>query len=202
MDENEKNTKEVYDKIASSYAESTFPQLLQYQLTQFIGYLPEKSKILDAGCGSGKDVKFFIEEKFDVTGIDFSKAMIEEAKKRVEQGNFQTMDMSELKFDKQSFGGVWCCNSLMHIPKYNVSNVLKGFHDVLKDEGILFVTVTMGEGEKIIHYEKSLNLPKFFSFYKPAEIKKLLEDAGFKILESFNEEDDEFSWINLFCKKI
>jgi len=201
MGEELEKTYEVYSKYAKEYAETTFPNLLQYQLTQFTSYLEKGAKIIDVGCGSGKDVDYLTEEGFEVVGIDYSKEMIDEAKERVPNGNFVVQDMAKLEFDDKTFDGVWCCASILHIPKENVFDILKGFNRVLKPEGVMYLAVIEGEGERMVEFPQSKNMPRFFAFYKQREIEELLEGAGFKILTAYTEEDDNHTWINVFCKK-
>jgi len=201
MREDLKKTHEVYSKYAKEYAESTFPNLLQYQLTQFISYLPKDAKVLDVGCGSGKDVDYLTEEGFDVLGIDYSLEMIEEAKKLVPKGKFKVIDMMELEFEDESFDGIWSCASLLHIPKEFAHGVLTKFHDILKSEGTMFIAVKEGEGERMVEYPQTNHEPRFFAFYRQPEFEGLLDKAGFEIISSFTEDDDEDTWINVFCRK-
>ena len=77
----------TYNKIAKIYAKYTKDKLMQFQLSRFESLLKGK-KILDAGSGSGRDVEYFLEDGFDVTGIDISQGQIKEAKKRVPKGKF------------------------------------------------------------------------------------------------------------------
>jgi ubiquinone/menaquinone biosynthesis C-methylase UbiE len=202
MDKRIEDTIKVYDQFAKDFANFTFPRILQYQISQFLSHLPKHAKILDVACGAGRDVQYFMEEGYDPVGIDASKGMINEAKSRVVDGNFKQMDMLNLEFDENSFDAVWCMNSLLHIPKDLVLNALKNFFKVLKPSGVLFLAVQEGEGERFVNFEKSGNLPRFFAFYNQAELENLLEEAGFTIVTSYNEEDEEVSWINVLAKKI
>lgn len=196
----EQNIK-LYDACASEIAEFSFPRLLQYQLNQFISSLPRNAKILDVGCGCGRDVNYFLEEHLDPVGIDLSNNILDEARRRVETGNFVLMDMLDIKFDHDFFDGIWCMSSLDHIPKNLSSDVIKKFYDLLVDGGILYVSVPEGEGEKVINFDKSGNMPRFCAYYDQNEIESMLKSKGFSILTTFTEEDDDATWINLFCKK-
>lgn len=201
MDKRVEDTVKVYDQFAKDFADFNFPRVLQYQLNQFISCLPKNAKILDVACGAGRDVQYFLEEGYNAVGIDLSKGMIEQAKNRVSGGSFIQMDMLDLKFDTEEFDAVWCMNSLLHIPKDIVMNALKNFHKVLKPNGVLFLAVQEGEGEKFVRFEKSGNMPRFFAFYQQPEIENMLEEAGFIISSSYNEDDEEVSWINILAKK-
>ncbi len=191
-----------YDKIAKPYAEYTFERILQYQLTQFTSFLPKKAKILDIGSGSGRDVHYLMEEGHEAVGIDLSKNLVKEAKKLVKKGNFIHMDMLDLDFQNESFDGIWCHATLCHILKEDALKALKEMNRVLKSGGIVYIGLREGTGEKMVRYLKSGNLPKFFAFYTQTELEQLMEEAGFEVLNSYSERDDQSAWINIFAKKI
>ena len=75
-----KETIQTYDKYAKFYADFTSEKVFQFQLNKFISFIPKGGKILDAGCGAGRDVSYFYEEEFDVIGIDMSDGLLKEAK--------------------------------------------------------------------------------------------------------------------------
>lgn len=191
-----------YDEIATSYAEYTFDRILQYQLTQFTSYIAKKAKILDIGSGCGRDVHYLMEEGHDVIGIDLSKNLVKEAKKRVPTGRFIHMDMLELDFDDESFDGIWCHATLCHVLKKDAIKALEEMHRVLKSGGVIYIGLREGSGEKMVRYLKSGNLPKFFAFYTQMELEELIREAGFEILNSYSERDEQSAWINIFAKKI
>lgn len=199
MDSQLKKTIKFYDDYAKQYSEYSFPKLLQYQLNQFISFL-EGKKVLDAGCGAGRDVAYLMEENLDVIGVDASKSMIKEARKKVKNGKFKVMDITNLKFKNKSFDGIWCCAALIHIRKKDAAKIIKGFHKVMKDNGILYISVKEGEGERILD-SGFIKAPRFFSFYKQMELENLLEKNGFDILTSYPEKSYNAVWLNLFARK-
>jgi ubiquinone/menaquinone biosynthesis C-methylase UbiE len=153
MEDKLKEAVRVYDKIARIYSNYTYQKIVQYQLTKFISFLKGK-KILDAGCGPGRDTESFLEDGFDVVGVDISKKMIEEAKKNVPKGKFKVMDFREMKFKDKEFDGVWAMASLVHIDKRNMPKVLKEFNRVLNEKGALFIRLKEGKGKVEINESK------------------------------------------------
>ena len=107
-----KTTKESYDETAQDYAQKATQFLLLSQREEFIKMLSSKAKILDLGCGSGRDAKFFSEKGFQLIGIDFSPKLLEIAKKTAPLAQFYEMDMQSLTFEENSFDGIWSCASL------------------------------------------------------------------------------------------
>ena len=189
---------EPYNKYAELYAKYTKDKLLQFQLTEFSSMLPKKGKVLDAGCGCGRDAAYLSEEGLNVTAVDICDGMINEAKKN--NVLVKKQDILKLK-EQDEYDGVWCMATLADIPKTDVSKVLKNFFTSLKKEGILYIAVKEGKGEELIEKEKYGNLPRFYAFYEKEELEKLLIDSGFIVHKSTLSNDRGIKWVEIFAKK-
>jgi ubiquinone/menaquinone biosynthesis C-methylase UbiE len=200
MEDKLKEAVRVYNKIAKIYSKYNYHKLMQYELTKF-GSLLKGKKILDVGCGVGRDVEYLMEDGFDVIGIDISKNMISEAKKNVPKGKFIIMDFRKMKFKDKSFDGIWSMASLQHIDRREIINVLKEFNRVLHNGGILYLAVYEGEGEKEIVKPEYNNELRHVYLYKKDEMEKYLEDAGFKIIDSEVNIAEDKNWLEIFAEK-
>jgi len=150
-------------------------------LTKFIKLLRGK-KVLDFGCGNGRDSDFFDKKGLNITGIDYSDELIKIAKIRVKNAKILKMDfLKNLEFKDKCFDGVRASASLLHVPKEVVIRVLKEINRVLKIHGVLFISVKEGEGEKIVQDDYG-NEDRFFSFFKTKELTGILNKSGFKVL--------------------
>src|SRR3989344_3695915 len=107
---------ESFNKFAEQYADITFLNILQYELNRFISLIPREGKVLDLGCGGGRDVQYFADFKLEAVGIDASIKLIDEAKKRV-NGNFEVMDMRNLTFKDEEFNVVWAQDAISYVTK-------------------------------------------------------------------------------------
>ena len=129
------------------YAESTAHLDMQQFYDRFEKYLPEGASVLDAGCGSGRDSKHFIEKGYTVTAFDASETMCECASKmtglEVRKLTFQEMDY------KDCFDGIWACASLLHVPENELSIVLSKLFLSLRDGGVLYASWKCGEAERV-----------------------------------------------------
>jgi ubiquinone/menaquinone biosynthesis C-methylase UbiE len=201
LKEEVKKALETYNKVAKLYVKYTADKLLQFQLNKFISLLPKKAKVLDVGCGSGRDVAYFIEEGLDATGIDTSEELLKEAKAIVKRDKFKKMDMLSMSFKDGSFDGLWVMATLADIPKKDSSAAIKEFSRVLKTDGTVYIAVKEGQGEKVIKLEKYNNLPRFYSFYSQKELEELLKQNNFKIISSLVSKDQGRSWVEVFAKK-
>jgi len=191
---------ETYTKYAKIYADRTFDIIMQFQQNEFISMLPGK-KVLDVGSGSGRDAKYFKEEGLNVTGIDISNGLLEESKKRVKGAKFLKMDMLNMDFKENSFDGVWIVSTLSDVEKKDAPNFLKDCHKILKNKGIIYISVKEGEGEKLEKKAYLNDEERFYSYYKKPELLSLLEQAGFKIIKSIVTEDSNNNWVEIFAKK-
>ncbi len=192
---------QTYNKIAKIYSERTYPKIVQFQATKFMSLLKGK-KILDVGCGSGRDVEYFLHEGYEPIGIDLSENMLKEARKRVKAKNvFKKMDFTDLKFKEETFDGVWVMAALYHIPRKSVTDVLRGFNKVLKKGGLIYIAVEEGEGQKEVKEEKYGNEPRPFTYFNEKEMHDFLYEAGFKIIGSEVNDTNDEKWIEIFARK-
>ena len=122
-------TIQAYDDFATQYAEASFQDPMTDQLGCFIKYLQGK-KVLEIGCGAGRDLRFLVAEGFEATGIDSSAKLLEIAKKNVPQAKFYKMDMREIDFPAGGFDGIWACASFLHIPKRDAKQTVLQFKNI------------------------------------------------------------------------
>lgn len=111
-----RKTTETYDKIASRYSASHF---VHFWIDEFEFYksIINGKKIIDLGCGTGRDATVFIKDGFNYTGIDASGGMLKVASERVPEGKFIQMDFNRTNFPDNTFDGFWAAASFLHIPK-------------------------------------------------------------------------------------
>jgi len=201
----ETKTTDAYNKIAAEYSERNY-NLIWVNEYNYYKTLLSGNKIIDLGCGAGRDGEHFVKDGYDYLGIDSSSEMIKIAKNRVKNGEFKIMDLRNLTLPLESFDGFWASASLLHFPKTEALSILKSFFKLLKKDGIGFVSVKektkMDEG--FIKEDKGGGIERYFSFYMEGEMINLLETAGFEILKITHFlEDDKFQtkWLCFFVKK-
>ena len=159
---------------------------------KFISRLKQNGHILDAGCGTGRFVQYFIKDGFTVTGIDSSSSMIEFAAKNTPMVEFKVMDIRRLNFSSNYFDGIWNVATLLHLNESGVKRALQEFKRVLKVNGILYIA-TRTKNKSISTIEESTEGGKIVvNYYSPDKLRELLIDSGFEIVE-FNVEPDDYS---------
>lgn len=197
-------TLNAYNTSAKEFAENTAALHPEEQANKFLNLLPGK-RILDLGCGPGRDAQVFVGQGFQVTGVDLSPQMIEMARSRV-AAQFHVMDIENLNLPSSSFHGIWASASLLHIPKKNILQVFKTLHSLLLDEGIFYLSLKKGTGEGLQSDPRYGDVQKFWSFFEKEEIEDIVKQADFKVVESvISERKSTYQgyllWVNVLCKK-
>ena len=163
--EEEYNTIEYYNKNAETYFEQTVESNLQVVYDEFLSRIPAKSYILDFGCGSGRDSKFFIENGYKVKAIDGSIEMCKLASKYINQ-DVECMKFEELD-EENIYDGIWACSSIVHVEKEKLPNILNKMIKALKQNGVIFVSFKKGTGYEIKE-------GKYYNFLVKEEFEKIL----------------------------
>lgn len=149
-------------------------------------------RVLDLGCGAGRDAAVFRSKGCAVTGIDASPELFTVARQRLPGVDFRQCDFTEpLPFPAASFNGVWASASLLHLPKQQLPIVLREIKRVLSTGGIFFCSMKEGTGEKMLK-DFSGEGKRFFAFYTEAELCHHVQAVGFTILGSERQEDSAY----------
>jgi len=176
-------TIQTYRKIYKDYSSrNVMNNDISEMLNLFISKLSGKS-VLDIGCAQGRESTYMSQRGLDVTGIDLTPEFIELAKQNCTGCAFKVMDMCKLDFPDSKFDGIWACASFLHIPKEKNFETLCGFHKVLKNSGILYLSVMEGEFDSERENTDLKWEARHFSDYKEEELRELLTKAGFKVKE-------------------
>ena len=99
------NNIEYYNKNAEAFFEGTVNADMSLWRDKFEKYVTSGGRILDAGCGSGRDSKAFIQHGYSVVAFDASKEMCRMASELIGQEVWQ-MKFDEISFDEE-FDGIW-----------------------------------------------------------------------------------------------
>lgn len=108
--------------------------------------------------------------------------MLEIARKIAPNANFLKQDLRKINFPANSFDGIWCSFTLLHLKRDELPRLLKLFEKVLKKNGILYIATKLGEGEQILKENLDKSLAIFETYFSKREIETLLKGAGFKLL--------------------
>ena len=195
---NKNQTIQYYDQNAAVFVENTRNVDFHPIQDEFLEKLPAGACILDLGCGSGRDTKYFLERGYEVDAIDGSKELCAMA---AEYTGILVKCQLFQEFDEVGkYDGIWACSSLLHLSFGELDDVLYRIEKALKPQGILYMSFKYGvfEGERNGRY---------FLDFTEEKLNQLLEKhEGLRQMRSFQTEDArpdrEEKWLNLFLRKM
>lgn len=196
-------TEQTYDQIAPWFAEynGQMPENVRQDLLEFLLRVPENGRVLDLGCGAGRDLAWLGQHSLRLVGADFSAGMLAEARKIVSFPLTQ-MDMRALGFSARSFDGIWCNAALLHLPKAQMPHALQEIRRVLRKGGILSVAVQEGEQEGLENNPYNQSGERFFARYSLEEMTDLLCRAAFNVLAARWTESDSHTWLRFVAQVV
>ncbi|MFC6475972.1 class I SAM-dependent methyltransferase [Pseudomonas asuensis] len=169
-----------YDQTAERFREGTrdhdVSQNIEALLRHLEGEAPQR--ILDFGCGPGRDLKTFTQLGHSPVGIDGSAEFV--AMARADSGcevwhqNFLALDLPLGHFD-----GVFANATLFHVPFSELPRILKALHTTLKPRGVLFSSNPRGDNRE------GWNGRRYGAYHDFESWKRYLTDAGFAELEHY-----------------
>ena len=141
------DTLKYYNENAEKYYEATKNGDMSGVYGRFLCLLPDKAYILDFGCGSGRDSKYFLEKGYIVKAIDGSQKLCELASHNIGQ-DVECMRFDELS-DKLTYDGIWACSSILHVEREKLPAILRKMLEALKVGGIIYTCFKIGDSELV-----------------------------------------------------
>ena len=173
----------TYDAVATRYAEvnAAIPEAVLASARAFVKRLGPDRRVLELGCGHGRDAAWLAAQGLHVLGGDLSHRMLCQARMRV-PGRLTRLDMRQLPFVSSGFNGIWSSAAIIHLPKTDVPELLLEVRRVLLPGGIFFAAIQLGTGEVWEPQSYGQPVRRFFARYSAREFSELIQAAGFQIL--------------------
>ncbi|MFW5946728.1 MAG: class I SAM-dependent methyltransferase, partial [Candidatus Natronoplasma sp.] len=138
--------------------------------------------------------RYFVDKGYEVTGVDFVENNVKRAKMNVSEAEFLNADFSKLSFPKESFDAIVSFYAIFHIPREEHLNLFEKMNRWLKDSGAILITMGAGDDERI--ESDFVGSEMSWSSFSIQKNKELVRKAGFKILRSYEETEEEHHlWI-------
>lgn len=173
-----------YNKIAGQYlAERTRDSEDIRLLDDLIARLSDDAKVLDAGCGAGIPVAQILSDRFELTGVDFSEAQIDLARRHVPGAQFVCQDMTKLDYPKDTFDAIVSYYAIIHIPREQHRSLFVNIQRMLKREG--FALLCLGAESLVDDIDENyLGTRMYWSHFDADTYLEMLEVIGFKLVWS------------------
>ncbi len=139
-------TIDYYNKHAEEFTASTFEVDMESLYQPFLVELQEGARILDVGCGSGRDTLAFKNKGYQVDAIDYSEELVKKASRLtgipIKLKSFYEID------DYEAYDGIWACASLLHCERNHLKEVIGKLVSALKPNGVLYMSFKYGNGDR------------------------------------------------------
>lgn len=174
-----------YNQHADAFWEGTRDHNVSQNIAALLRHLGSGSpfKILDFGCGPGRDLKVFADLGHNAVGLDGAARFAAMARAfsgcEVWQQDFLHLDLPDQHFD-----GVFANASLFHVPSQELPRVLLDLHATLKPGGVMFSSNPRGQnaegwnGERYGAYHDAETWYRYVSAAGFAELERYYRPAG------------------------
>jgi cyclopropane fatty-acyl-phospholipid synthase-like methyltransferase len=165
---------------------------------RFLTKLPLGARILDFGCGAGRDAKYFAEKGFEVVATDGSEELCNIAN-QFTGVVAKRMFFSELD-ETESYDGIWACASILHLRKEEIMDVIPRMIRAVKTDGYLYMSFKYGtfEGYRGERYFTNFTEKSFEEFIEPFSNVTIMEKW---ISSDVRPGRGEEKWLNLILQK-
>lgn len=187
-----------YNENAKQFVETTVNVEFQHMQNRFLDKLQDDAYILDFGCGSGRDTKYFLEQGYRVDAIDGSEELCKLASEiaGIEVMHMYFQELSEV----EKYDGIWACSSILHLTYNDLENVMKKMSLALKANGIIYTSFKYGtfSGERNGRYFTDMTEDSFDELLKRIPELEIEEQW---ITSDVRPGRGEEKWLNLILKK-
>jgi len=144
MRDQKETVRKGYDKLSYAYrSDDTASEYGEY--AEWVGIfgerLPRGAPVLDIGCGCGLPATRLLAERFDVTGVDFSRVQIDRAEGLVPAAQFICADICEVAFPAEAFAAVVTFYAMIHMPLAEHPGLFRKMASWLRQGGYLLAIV-------------------------------------------------------------
>ena len=192
------NTINYYNQNAENFIANTQNADMHPTQERFLRVLDANTSILDFGCGSGRDTKYFLEKGYQVTATDGSAEICRLA------SEFTGIEVKEMLFQEldtmNQYDGIWACSSILHLPKKELLPVIQKMCEALKDNGIIYTSFKYGD------FEGERN-GRYFTDFTEKTFREVIEKVPELTIEEHWITSDvrpgrgEEKWLNLILRK-
>lgn len=183
----------AYDTVAKEYAEKfrgeherkPQDQEILYRFSQMVA---GRKPVWDFGCGPGQTTRFLKGLGIEISGLDLSEKLLEEASKIHPDISFRKGNILNLEFEDESIAAVVAFYAIVHFADKQVERTFHEIFRVLQPGGVFLLTYHIGE--ETVHLDEFLGkeVDIDFMFFRTDFINRCLQDSGFEKIEVIERE--------------
>lgn len=191
-------TLKYYDENAEEFVKNTINIDFSEIQEKFIKLLPDGGRILDLGCGSGRDARYFYKKGFVVDAVDGSAELCRLA------GRYSGINVRQMLFSElnavEEYDGIWACSSILHLTSAELKDIMMKILRALKNDGWFYASFKYGEFEGVRN-------GRYFTDFTNNSFERFISDiSGFRIKELWLSDDaradrSDEKWLNLILRK-
>lgn len=158
-------------------------------------------RVLDAGCGPGRDTRHLVRRGFAAVGLDRSPEFLNWARRRDPAARLVLGDLRDLPFPEGAFGGIWAAASLIHLAKHEVRGALGSLYSLTRSGGWMAATFVHGKSSGFL--TRGWLPGRYFSRWTREELARAVRTAGWSIvrLECVSGRERKGRWLNLTARR-
>lgn len=176
MAEGDLDSVAFYDSNAERFAADTGCVDMSALHARFLRHVRPGGRILDAGCGVGRNALAFAERGYLVVAFDASADMVRLARERT-AGRAEVL---QLRFDnvawREEFDGIWACASLLHVPAADLPVTIGRLAGALRRGGAFYMSFKYGVGERVANERR-------FTDQTEESLRAVLRGTEFDLVE-------------------
>jgi ubiquinone/menaquinone biosynthesis C-methylase UbiE len=188
MGQDIKKIENLYDSTAKEYAakfsgEHERKPKDREILQRFAREMSAKKPVWDFGCGPGQTTGFLKALGLEISGLDLSEKILEQARTNHPGIHFRKGNILKLEFEDDCVAGIVAFYAMVHFTQAQVKIALGEIFRVLRPGGLFLFTFHIGENR--IHLDEmfGMKIDIDFMFYSPEFMIKCLEEMGFEKIE-------------------
>ncbi len=201
MESHENITIAEYQATANSFREGTWDHDVSQNRQALVKWMPRNpGRILDLGCGPGRDLLAFKTAGHEAIGLDATPAFVEMAQQtgcEVWQQTFLDLHLPDCYFD-----GIFANASLLHVPQGSMEPVLQKLWQSLATQGAIVLSMARGNQEGFVSRPSG---QRFVSYWEYETLAPLVQAARFSIVEHYYRPpglpQDQQSWVVIVAIK-
>lgn len=193
MGQDLKRIERAYDIVAKEYADAFYGEHEKKPkdreiLHRFSMEIGDRKPVWDFGCGPGQTTQYLKELGVDISGLDLSEKLLEQARANHPGIDFRKGNILELECDDNSIGGIVAFYAIIHFTEEQVERAFREIFRVLQPGGLFLFTYHIGEETISIGEFLGRKIDIEFMFFTTEFISDCLKKIGFEKIETIERE--------------